>query len=72
MEITLNSLCRESRKGWETLCDQIVPCPFLFLELICSRDSDWTRTQPSRKLKLALEGTFYTLAYTFLIELHGI
>jgi len=39
---------------------------------LCSRDSDWTRAQPSRKLKLALEGTFYTLAYTFLIELHGI
>lgn len=59
--------------------DRALSIPIM-LELIQLVDSDWTKAQPQKQLKLALEGTFYTLAYTLalrgeevpLIELHGL
>ncbi len=50
---------------------------FKLLDLV---ENDWTNAPAAKKQKLALEGAFYTLAYTLalrreevpLIELHGL
>ncbi len=40
----------------------------IMLELIQLVDSDWTKARPPKQLKLAMEGTFYTLAYTLALR----
>jgi hypothetical protein len=52
----------------------------VMLELIHMVEVDWAKASPSKHLKLACGGTFYTLAYTLalrgeeatLIELHSL
>jgi hypothetical protein len=59
--------------------DRALSLPIM-LELVQLVEQDWLTAPTTKKLKLALEGTFYTLAYTLalrgeevpLIELHGL